>query len=96
MRCSWCGSWNTTVKESRPLPDRRRRRRLRWDCGKRFTTSERVVPEAPVEKRTEENDEERRRGMAGLRPGRSVDSEHPEETGLKVMRMLNRIKEDEA
>lgn len=44
MRCSYCGSTNTQVKDSRPSEDHTtiRRRRVCADCGGRFTTFERV------------------------------------------------------
>ncbi len=44
MRCPYCGSLDTQVKDSRPTDDSAsiRRRRLCPDCGGRFTTFERV------------------------------------------------------
>ena len=44
MRCPYCGSENTQVKDSRPAEDGAaiRRRRVCPDCGGRFTTFERV------------------------------------------------------
>lgn len=44
MRCPYCGSNETQVKDSRPSEDGAaiRRRRLCSDCGGRFTTFERV------------------------------------------------------
>ena len=44
MRCPYCGSTNTQVKDSRPSEDHTtiRRRRVCADCGGRFTTFERV------------------------------------------------------
>ena len=44
MRCPYCGSTNTQVKDSRPSEDHTtiRRRRICADCGGRFTTFERV------------------------------------------------------
>ena len=44
MRCSYCGSLETQVKDSRPTDDASaiRRRRVCPDCGGRFTTFERV------------------------------------------------------
>ncbi len=44
MRCPFCGSEDTQVKDSRPTDDRGsiRRRRLCPGCGARFTTFERV------------------------------------------------------
>ena len=44
MRCPYCGSLDTQVKDSRPTEDSAsiRRRRVCPDCGGRFTTFERV------------------------------------------------------
>ena len=44
MRCPYCQSLNTHVKDSRPAEDNAaiRRRRVCGDCGGRFTTFERV------------------------------------------------------
>ncbi|MCA1999048.1 MAG: transcriptional regulator NrdR, partial [Hyphomicrobiales bacterium] len=44
MRCPYCGSLDTQVKDSRPTEDHAaiRRRRVCPDCGGRFTTFERV------------------------------------------------------
>jgi transcriptional repressor NrdR len=44
MRCPYCGSTDTQVKDSRPAEDGSaiRRRRVCPDCGGRFTTFERV------------------------------------------------------
>jgi transcriptional repressor NrdR len=44
MRCPYCGSIDTQVKDSRPSEDNSsiRRRRVCNDCGGRFTTFERV------------------------------------------------------
>ena len=44
MRCPFCGSQDTQVKDSRPTEDNTaiRRRRVCPDCGQRFTTFERV------------------------------------------------------
>ena len=44
MRCPYCASLDTQVKDSRPTDDASaiRRRRICTDCGGRFTTFERV------------------------------------------------------
>jgi transcriptional repressor NrdR len=44
MRCPYCGSLDSQVKDSRPTEDSAaiRRRRICPDCGGRFTTFERV------------------------------------------------------
>lgn len=55
MRCPFCGSLETQVKDSRPTDDNTsiRRRRVCPDCGGRFTTFERVqLKELTVVKRS--------------------------------------------
>ena len=55
MRCPFCGSFDTQVKDSRPADDGGaiRRRRVCTDCGGRFTTFERVqLKELMVVKRS--------------------------------------------
>jgi transcriptional repressor NrdR len=55
MRCPYCGSLETQVKDSRPTEDSSsiRRRRICPDCGGRFTTFERVqLRELTVVKKT--------------------------------------------
>jgi transcriptional repressor NrdR len=55
MRCPYCGSLETQVKDSRPTDDASsiRRRRVCPDCGGRFTTFERVqLRELTVLKKT--------------------------------------------
>ena len=55
MRCPFCGSDETQVKDSRPAEDNTsiRRRRICPDCGGRFTTFERVqLRELTVVKKT--------------------------------------------
>ena len=55
MRCPYCGSLDTQVKDSRPTDDASaiRRRRICPDCGGRFTTFERVqLRELMVAKRS--------------------------------------------
>ena len=55
MRCPYCGSLETQVKDSRPTEDASsiRRRRVCPDCGGRFTTFERVqLRELTVVKRS--------------------------------------------
>lgn len=44
MRCPYCGTNNSQVKDSRPTEDATaiRRRRVCGDCGGRFTTFERI------------------------------------------------------
>ncbi|MGQ3672708.1 transcriptional regulator NrdR [Xanthobacter sp. TB0136] len=55
MRCPYCNSLDTQVKDSRPTDDNTaiRRRRICSDCGGRFTTFERVqLRELTVVKRS--------------------------------------------
>jgi transcriptional repressor NrdR len=55
MRCPYCGSLDSQVKDSRPSDDSAaiRRRRVCPDCGGRFTTFERVqLRELTVVKKT--------------------------------------------
>ncbi|MCA0400449.1 MAG: transcriptional regulator NrdR [Proteobacteria bacterium] len=55
MRCPYCGSLDTQVKDSRPTEDHSaiRRRRICPDCGGRFTTFERIqLRELTVVKRS--------------------------------------------
>src|ERR671927_83791 len=55
MRCPYCGSLDTQVKDSRPTDDSSsiRRRRICVECGGRFTTFERVqLRELTVVKRS--------------------------------------------
>jgi len=55
MRCPFCGSENSQVKDSRPSDENAaiRRRRICSDCGGRFTTFERVqLRELTVVKRS--------------------------------------------
>jgi transcriptional repressor NrdR len=55
MRCPYCGSLDTQVRDSRPAEDASsiRRRRVCPDCGGRFTTFERVqLRELTVVKRS--------------------------------------------
>ena len=44
MKCPFCGQENTRVIDSRPVPDNNsiRRRRQCDECGKRFTTYEKI------------------------------------------------------
>ena len=50
MRCPYCGNPDTRVIDSRPAEDKSsiRRRRSCDECGKRFTTYEKVETIPPV------------------------------------------------
>ena len=89
MRCPYCGSLDTQVKDSRPTDDSAsiRRRRVCPDCGGRFTTFERVqLRELTVVKKSGrrapfDRDKLARSVQVALRK-RPVDSE-------RVDRMIN-------
>ncbi|HEX8662590.1 MAG TPA: transcriptional regulator NrdR [Beijerinckiaceae bacterium] len=91
MRCPYCGSLDTQVKDSRPTDDSSaiRRRRVCPDCGGRFTTFERVqLRELVVVKRSGrrvpfDRDKLQRSVEVALRK-RPVDPE-------RVERMINGI-----
>ena len=91
MRCPYCGSLDTQVKDSRPTDDASaiRRRRVCPDCGGRFTTFERVqLRELVVVKRSGrrvpfDRDKLQRSVEVALRK-RPVDPE-------RVERMINGI-----
>ena len=91
MRCPYCGSLDTQVKDSRPTDDSSaiRRRRVCPDCGGRFTTFERVqLRELTVVKRSGrrvpfDRDKLERSIAVALRK-RPVDAE-------RVERMINGI-----
>ncbi len=91
MRCPFCGSLETQVKDSRPSDDAAaiRRRRVCPDCGGRFTTFERVqLREMIVVKRSGRRvpfDREKLQRSVEIALGkRPVDPE-------RVERMLNGI-----
>ena len=58
MKCPFCGHDNTRVIDSRPAEDNNsiRRRRMCDECGKRFTTYEKVetIPVIIIKKTTTE------------------------------------------
>lgn len=91
MRCPFCNSEETQVKDSRPTGDNTaiRRRRACTDCGARFTTFERVqIRELTVVKKNGqripfERDKLERSVMIATRK-RNVDPE-------KIDRMINGI-----
>ena len=52
MKCPFCGCADTKVLDSRPCNDKKRRRRICPECGKRFTTYEIVeIPQLMVYKK---------------------------------------------
>ena len=78
MRCPYCGSLETQVKDSRPTDDASsiRRRRVCPDCGGRFTTFERVqLRELTVVKKSGRRvpfDRDKLLALAGDRPAQAA------------------------
>ncbi len=102
MRCPFCGSIDTQVKDSRPAEDNTaiRRRRICPDCAGRFTTFERVqLRELTVVKKTGrkvpfERDKLVRSFDIALRK-RPVDSERIERAVSGIVRRLESSGETE-
>src|SRR5919108_1974370 len=102
MRCPYCGSTNTQVKDSRPSEDHStiRRRRVCADCGGRFTTFERVqLRELTVLKRSGrrmpfDRDKLMRSVQVALRK-RPVDPERVERMVSGIVRRLEGLGESE-
>lgn len=95
MRCPFCSSDNTQVKDSRPGEDNTaiRRRRICTDCGGRFTTFERVqLRELTVVKRSGrrvpfDRDKLTRSVQVALRK-RNVDPERVDRLVSGIVRQL--------
>ncbi len=95
MRCPFCSSDNTQVKDSRPGEDNTaiRRRRVCADCGGRFTTYERVqLRELTVVKRSGrrvpfDRDKLTRSVQVALRK-RNVDPERVDRLVSGIVRQL--------
>ena len=70
MKCPFCSSENTRVIDSRPADDNYsiRRRRLCDDCGKRFTTYEKVetIPLIVIKKDNNRQQYDRAKVEAGI------------------------------
>ena len=102
MRCPFCGSDETQVKDSRPAEDNTsiRRRRICPDCGGRFTTFERVqLRELMVLKKTGrkapfDRDKLVRSFQIALRK-RPVDAERIERAVSGIVRRLESLGESE-
>ena len=102
MRCPYCGSTNTQVKDSRPSEDHStiRRRRVCADCGGRFTTFERVqLRELTVIKRSGrrmpfDRDKLMRSVQIALRK-RPVDPERVERMVSGIVRRLENMGEND-
>jgi transcriptional repressor NrdR len=102
MRCPYCGSLDTQVKDSRPTDDSSsiRRRRICPDCGGRFTTFERVqLRELTVLKRSGrrvpfDRDKLQQSVDVALRK-RSVDPERVERMINGIVRQLESMSDGE-
>lgn len=102
MRCPYCGSDDTQVKDSRPSEDNTsiRRRRVCADCGGRFTTFERIqLREIIVLKKSGrrvpfDRDKLMRSVQVALRK-RSVEPERIEQMVSKIVRELESMGENE-
>ena len=102
MRCPFCGSSNTQVKDSRPTEDHTaiRRRRVCLDCSGRFTTFERVqLRELTVVKKSGrrvpfDRDKLMRSVQVALRK-RPVEPERIERMASGIVRRLESMGENE-
>jgi len=102
MRCPYCGSLDTQVKDSRPTDDSAsiRRRRVCPDCGGRFTTFERVqLRELTVVKKSGrrapfDRDKLMRSVQIALRK-RPVDPERIERMVSGIVRRLENMGEND-
>lgn len=95
MRCPFCGTEDTQVKDSRPTEDNSaiRRRRQCPNCGARFTTFERVqLRELTVVKTTGQREpfdrDKLMRSMALALRKRPVDPERIERVVNSIVRRL--------
>ena len=70
MKCPFCNQENTRVIDSRPVPDNNsiRRRRQCEECGKRFTTYEKIetIPLTVIKKDQSREQYERRKIQDGI------------------------------
>ena len=94
MKCPFCGMDNTRVIDSRPADDNCsiRRRRQCDECGKRFTTYEKVetIPLSVIKKDRTREPYDRNKMMAGIRRAchnRPISVE-------KIEEMVNNIEND--
>ena len=102
MRCPFCGTEDTQVKDSRPTEDNAaiRRRRFCANCGARFTTFERVqlrdmiVVKSNGDKEPFERDKLLRSMKIALRK-RPADDERIEQVSNSVVRQLESLGENE-
>ena len=102
MRCPFCGTEDTQVKDSRPTEDDAaiRRRRSCGNCGARFTTFERVqlremlVIKSNGDKETFEREKLLRSMKIALRK-RPVEDDRIEQVTNSVVRQLEALGENE-
>lgn len=102
MRCPFCDSEETQVKDSRPAEDNSaiRRRRSCPSCGARFTTFERIqlremtVLKTDTQKEPFERDKLIRSMQIALRK-RPVDLERIEKTANSIVRQLETMGDSE-
>ena len=94
MKCPFCGMDNTRVIDSRPADDNCsiRRRKQCDECGKRFTTYEKVetIPLSVIKKDRTREPYDRNKMMAGIRRAchkRPISVE-------KIEEMVNKIEND--
>ena len=94
MKCPFCGMDNTRVIDSRPADDNCsiRRRRQCDECGKRFTTYEKVetIPLSVIKKDRTREPYDRNKMMAGIKRAchkRPISVE-------KIEEMVNKIEND--
>ena len=102
MRCPYCSSLDTQVKDSRPTEDETaiRRRRVCAECGRRFTTFERVqLRELGVLKssgrRVPFDRDKLVRSVGIATRKRSVEPDQIEELVSRVVRKLEGLGESE-
>jgi len=95
MKCPFCGNENTRVIDSRAYSDGNsiKRRRICENCGKRFTTHEKVVDLAlyVIKKNGEKQPYSRKKVYNGITRAlekRNVDPEKVEETVDKIERVI--------
>jgi transcriptional repressor NrdR len=95
MRCPYCGSPDTQVKDSRPTEDDAaiRRRRVCTECGRRFTTFERVqLRDLVVIKRSGRRAPfDREKLMRSVEVALRKRIEDPEEIEKLVSRVVRRL-----
>jgi len=102
MRCPFCGTEDTQVKDSRPTEDNAaiRRRRFCVNCGARFTTFERVQLREMIVVKTNGDREpfEREKLLRSMKIAlnkRPVDAERMEQVVNSVVRQLESLGEAE-